>query len=121
MDWRFEYQKYRLGNWRAFLDYTQVLLPFLPRSLSDGLGWIASIAEGLLGVMLIFGYRTKEVALASAILTLIFALCMSYVLGFKSAFNYSVFAVSVGSLLLSTLPGYKWSLDWFSSNEKMLR
>jgi len=49
------------GNWTAFLDYTHVLLPMFSRMLSDIFGWIATIAEVVFGILLIFGYKTKLV------------------------------------------------------------
>jgi putative oxidoreductase len=82
------------GNWQAFLDYTYLLMPVLPRGLSDFMGLIATLAEVLFGVLLIIGFKTRYVAIGSFILTLSFAICMTMTLGIKSPFNYSVFAVS---------------------------
>jgi uncharacterized membrane protein YphA (DoxX/SURF4 family) len=99
------------GNWQAFLDYTHVLMPILPRGLSDVMGLIATLAEVLFGVLLIVGFKTRYVAIGSFILTLSFAICMTITLGIKAPFNYSVFAVSAGALLLSAIPYYRWSID----------
>lgn len=99
------------GNWSAFLDYTHILLHFLPRGASDALGLLATIAEGLLGCLLMVGYKTRSAAIGSFVLGLTFALCMTFALGFKSVFNYSVLTLSAASLLLAALPCYSWSID----------
>jgi putative oxidoreductase len=106
------------GNWDSFLSYTHVLLPFLRKSLSDIMGLLATIAEASFGILLLIGFRTRLVAKGSFAITLIFALCMAAFLGFKTPFNYSVFAVSAGALVLSVLPGYRWSVDSLLENMK---
>lgn len=99
------------GSWRAFLDYTFVLLGFLPRELSDICGLLATVAEGTIGLMLIIGFKTRIAAAGSTILSLLFALAMCISLGPKSTLNYSVFTLSAASLLLYTLADYPWSVD----------
>ncbi len=99
------------GNWTSFLDYTHVLLPLLPKGLSDASGWVATIAEAVFGLMLIIGYKTRLAAIGSGALMLVFAVAMMITLGYKAPFNYSVFAGSAGAFLLSTVQKYRWSLD----------
>jgi putative oxidoreductase len=99
------------GNWDNFAAYTNTLLPFLNRSMASIMGLLATIAEILIGVFLIIGYKTRVVAIGSFALTLIFALCMAIFLGIKAPFTYSVFSDSAGGLLLATIPAYNWSLD----------
>lgn len=99
------------GNWSSFLDYTHTLMPYLGKSISDIMGWIATLAEAIFGVLLLIGYQTRLVAKGSFALTLAFALSMAVFLGAKAPFNYSVYAVSAGSLLLSAIPHYRWSID----------
>jgi putative oxidoreductase len=101
------------GNWNNFLDYTHVLLPFLSKPISDVMGWVATIAEIVLGVLLLIGFQTRLMAIGSFILTLLFALAMAISLGIRAPLNYFVFAVSAGSLLLASLPAYPYSLDSF--------
>ncbi|WP_342331460.1 DoxX family protein [Pedobacter sp. FW305-3-2-15-E-R2A2] len=103
------------GNWDNFVAYTNTLLPFLGRPAANVMGGVATLAEILFGIMLIIGLKTRVAALGSFLLTLSFALCMAVFLGFKAPLNYSVFAVSAACLLLSTIPGYKWSLDEYFS------
>lgn len=52
-------------------------------------------------------------AFGSAILTLLFAIDMTYSFGIKEPLDYSVSAFSVSAFLLATFPNYKWSLDQF--------
>ncbi|WP_073231787.1 DoxX family protein [Pedobacter caeni] len=105
------------GNWDNFVDYTNTLMPFLERPMANVMGGIATIAEVLFGLMLIIGLKTRVAAFGSFLLTLSFGLCMAMSLGLKAPLNYSVFAVSGASLLLSTMSGYKWSLDEYFSEK----
>ena len=99
------------GTWDPFLKYTHSLLPFLPKGISDVMALLATIAEVVFGILIIVGFNTRLMAIGSFLLTLVFAICMTLFFGLKSPLNYSVFAVSAGSLLLSAIPEYKWSID----------
>jgi putative oxidoreductase len=99
------------GNWASFCEYTHALLPFLSKAVSDIFALLATIAEVVFGVLLIIGYKIRLTAIGSCLLTLTFALCMAIFTGIKAPFNYSVFPVSAGALLLSAIPYYKWSID----------
>ena len=99
------------GNWDSFIAYTNTLLPFLSKPVASLMGILATIAESLLALLLLIGYKTRLAAVFSFLLTLTFALCMAIFSGFKAPFNYSVFADSAGSLLLTTVPVYTWSID----------
>lgn len=99
------------GNWENFALYTHGLIPYVDLSTASFFGIIATIGEALFGIMLIIGYKTRLAALGSFALTLIFALSMLFFANYRAPFNYSVFTVSFGSLLLATIPAYKWSID----------
>ena len=99
------------GNFHNFLHYTAVLNPWLPTSWIPSAGWVATICEEAFGTTLILGLRTKLVALASGVLTLIFALAMVFALGAKAPLNYSVFVFSAASFLLARVGAYPWSID----------
>jgi putative oxidoreductase len=99
------------GNWENFVSYTGVLLPFLSHTLREFAAIIASIAEAVLGILLIVGLQIRWAALSSFILLALFALSMTAFTGFKSALNYSVFSACAGALILSALPGYGFSVD----------
>ncbi|GAA4204790.1 hypothetical protein GCM10022289_23300 [Pedobacter jeongneungensis] len=99
------------GSWSIFVDYTNSLMPYLSRALANVMGIIATAGELIFGILLIIGYKIKLAAIGSFLLTLAFALSMFIFANYRAPFNYSVFVVSASSLVLATLPGYKWSVD----------
>jgi len=99
------------GSWSIFVDYTNSLMPYLNRALANVMGSIATAGELIFGILLIIGYKIKLAAIGSFLLTLAFALSMFIFANYRTPFNYSVFVVSASSLVLATLPGYKWSVD----------
>lgn len=99
------------GSWDKFIDYTGTLMPFLDRPAVNIMGGIATFFEALIGILLIIGFKTKQAAIGSCVLTLIFALSMTVFLGIKAPINFAVFPVCTASLLLSTIPFYDWSID----------
>lgn len=88
------------GNMSSFIAYTGVLLPWVPKIILPVLAWIATIAEIVLGVLLVVGYQKRLVALCSGILLLTFAFSMLTSLSIKAPFDYSVFAASACAFLL---------------------
>jgi uncharacterized membrane protein YphA (DoxX/SURF4 family) len=102
------------GNWDNFITYTGTLMPFLDRPVVNIMGGIATLAEAIIGILLVIGFKTRLVAISSCILTLIFALAMTLFLGIKAPINFAVFPVCTASFLLATIPVYKWSIDNFS-------
>jgi uncharacterized membrane protein YphA (DoxX/SURF4 family) len=101
------------GNWATFVDYTNSLMPYLNRSMTNAVATFATTAEIVFGITLIVGYRTTIAAWGSFVLTLLFAISMFFFEGPRSPFNYSVFADSAASFLLATIPTYKWSVENF--------
>ncbi|MDQ0636904.1 putative oxidoreductase [Pedobacter sp. W3I1] len=99
------------GNWSVFLDYTNALMPFLARPVANVMAILATAGELVFGIMLIIGFKIKLAAIGSFLLTLAFALSMLIFANYRAPFNYSVFVVSASSLLLVTLPSYKWSME----------
>lgn len=91
------------GNWANFVTYTNILMPYLSMDIASFFGLMATIAEALLGILLIVGYKIRIAAYGSFVLTLVFALSMLFFSGYRSPFNYSVFVVSFSSLLLASL------------------
>lgn len=88
------------GNMESFTAYTGVLLPWLPLFLLPLFAWTATIAEIVLGVLLLIGFQKRLVALLSGILLLTFALSMLLALNIKAPFDYSVFAAAACAFLL---------------------
>ena len=91
------------GNWQSFVEYTGVITPWVPSSLTPPLAIIATAAEVLLALALIVGFRTKLAAIGSGILLLIFGLAMSFSIGVKAPLDYSVFTASAAAFALSTM------------------
>jgi len=99
------------GNWESFLQYTHTLLPFLSRPISDVMGFIATAGEALFGLLLMIGYQTRQSAIGSFLLLLLFGLMMTITLGLKAPLNYSVFSAAAAAFILATLPSFRWSID----------
>lgn len=99
------------GNWDGFLDYTQVLNPWFPNALIPIIGATATAAEIVFAFFLILGFKTELFAKLSAILLLIFALSMTFSIGIKSAFDYSVFTASAAAFALSLIKEKYLELD----------
>ncbi|MEB2776796.1 DoxX family membrane protein [Algoriphagus sp. D3-2-R+10] len=91
------------GNWQSFVDYTAVINPWMPISTIPTLAAIATAAEIVFGLFLLIGFRTELFAKLSGILLLIFALSMTFSIGIKSGFDYSVFTASAAAFGLSLL------------------
>jgi uncharacterized membrane protein YphA (DoxX/SURF4 family) len=99
------------GDWQHFLTYARQVMSFLPGGIIPTLAVLATIGEAGIGLLLLAGLFTRTAAALSCLLSLAFALAMAISFGFDSPVGYSVFTVSAASLLLATLPDYKWSID----------
>jgi putative oxidoreductase len=99
------------GDWQHFVNYTNVLLPFAPPALANGFAIAATVAEIVIAILLAIGLYTRLAAFGAGLLALFFALSMTFTLGIKAPFSYSVFIVSAAGFLLATIPVYKWSID----------
>jgi len=99
------------GNFQNFLAYTAKVNPFLPLSLIPAVGWIVTIAETALGVLLIIGLQIRMAALASGVMLILFAIGMSLGIGVISPFDYSVYTASAASFLLAACNQSPLSID----------
>lgn len=99
------------GNWGNFVQYTEVINPWFPTSLVPTLAIIATTAEVLFAFFLLIGFKTELFAKLSGFLLLIFALSMTFSIGIKGAFDYSVFIASAGAFALSTMKEKYLELD----------
>ena len=88
------------GNMQNFIAYTGVLLPWVSKTVLPFFAWAATIAEIVLGVLLLIGFQKRIVALFSGILLLMFAFSMLFALNIKAPFDYSVFAAAACAFLL---------------------
>ncbi|MES2064668.1 MAG: DoxX family protein [Bacteroidota bacterium] len=99
------------GDWAHFMVLSRDTMSFLPDALVNPLAILASLGEGVFGILLLVGLFTRWAAIGSGLLTLAFAISMTISLGIDAPIGYSVFTVSAASFLLATLPTYKWSID----------
>ncbi len=106
------------GDWSHFVAYTAQVNAFLPASLAPTLAVLATIAEILFGVGLVFGLFTRWAAWGAGLLTLLFALAMTLSFGPKPPLDYSVGANVAAGLLLAQAPRYPWSLDAWRSRRR---
>ena len=106
----------RSSGWNKFLDYTAQVNSFAPKTIIPFIAIASSVLESGIAIMLLTGFKTKYAACAAGLLTLLFAMAMSYSFGIKEPLDYSVFAFSGGAFLLATMPYYKWSIDQMINN-----
>lgn len=99
------------GNWDNFLDYTAMLNPWFPEAVIPALGFIATVAEVIFAICLIFGLKTEFFARLSGFLLIVFALSMTFSLGIKGAFDYSVFTAAAAAFALSLMKEKYLELD----------
>jgi uncharacterized membrane protein YphA (DoxX/SURF4 family) len=89
------------GNFEGFLQYTAKVNSFMPASSIPFLGWAATIAELVLGVLLLTGIWLRWTAIASALLLILFGTAMAISFGPKSPLDYSVFTASAAAFLIA--------------------
>src|SRR5690606_17514708 len=99
------------GNWDNFLEYTGILNPWFPESIIPIIGTMATIAEIVLAIGLIIGFKTEWFAKLSGFLLLIFALSMTFSIGIKAPFDYSVFIAAAAAFALSRMKEKYYELD----------
>ena len=86
------------GDWSHFISYAAKLNWFLPRSLIQPVGVVATLLETILAIGLLTGYWPRRFALASSGLLLLFALSMTVAIGMKLPLDYSVYAAAAALL-----------------------
>jgi thiosulfate dehydrogenase (quinone) large subunit len=99
------------GNMAHFFRYVAILNPWFPAALIPTVGWLATVAEIALGLLLLIGFQTRWAARLSGLLLLAFAFGMTAGTTIKSAFDASVFAASAGAFLLAKARTFPWSID----------
>lgn len=92
------------GDFAHFVEHTAEVLAFMAPWTIPYLAWAATVAEAVLGVLLVVGVWPRQVALASALLLIIFGAAMAISFGIKSPLDYSVFSAAAAALLLA-----RWS------------
>ena len=104
------------GNFANFVKYTGAVMSLFPSSLTVSFAWAATVAETLLGIFLIAGFKIRSVSLLSGLLLLLFAMGMVTGLGIKTPFDYSVFSAAAAALLLLL-----WGPDRFTVDNLLNR
>ena len=89
------------GNYANFVKYTGQVNAFMPAWSIPFLAAAATVAELVLGVLLVAGVWRRWVALASAALLVMFGTAMAISFGFWSPLDYSVFSASAAALFLA--------------------
>jgi putative oxidoreductase len=92
------------GNYANFVKYTGQVNAFMPTWSIPFLAGAATVAELVLGVLLVAGVWKRWVALGSAALLAIFGTAMAISFGPWSPLDYSVFSASAAALLLAENP-----------------
>src|SRR5260370_37082768 len=99
------------GNFAHFVEYTGAVTSLFPRSLTVSFAWAATVAETLLGILLIAGFKTRLASVLSGLLLLSFAMGMATALGVKTPFDYSLFSASAPAFLLAFWEPDRFTLD----------
>ena len=89
------------GNFQAFLDYTQVLNPFVPTVAIPWLGWTVTSLELILAVLLFLPVGRPWVAVTSGVLLTMFGVAMAASTGIKAPLDFSVFSAAAAAFLLA--------------------
>lgn len=104
------------GNFARFVEYTGAVTSLFPSSLTLFFAWTTTVAETLLGILLIIGCAVRTVSILSGVLLLLFAICMTTGLGIKTPFDYSVFSAAAAAFLLAF-----WEPDRFTFDRLLSR
>lgn len=95
------------GNWENFAGYAAMLNWYVPAAIQSAFAWIATIAEVVIAIGFLVGWKLKEFALASGVLLLLFGLTMTVAFGIKPPLDYSVFTACAGSFFLAVVADEK--------------
>ncbi len=106
------------GDWNSFLKYTGTINHWFPDSVFPFLAIVATAAELLFAICLLIGFKTEFFAKLSGTLLLIFALSMTFSIGIKPVFDYSVFIASGGAFALGLMKEKYLELDCLLSKSK---
>jgi uncharacterized membrane protein YphA (DoxX/SURF4 family) len=99
------------GDFAHFVEYTGAVMSLFPSSLTVSFACAATVAETLLGILLIAGFKTRIASVLSGLLLLSFAMAMVTGLGIKKPFDYSVFSAAAAAFLLAFREPDRFTLD----------
>lgn len=89
------------GNFAGFIRFTGQVNSFMPASSIPFLAWAATVAELVLGILLLLGLWLRWTGLASALLLILFGTAMAISFGAKSPLDYSVFTASAAAVMVA--------------------
>lgn len=107
------------GNWDKFVEYTQLINPWLPVAMINPVAILATAAEVILALLLIVGFKTELAAKLSGVLLLVFAVSMSLSTGIKGALDFSVYTASAAAFALSVMRDKYYEIDALVSDAKV--
>lgn len=99
------------GNWTNFIEYTALINPWFPKEIMSYIGFAVTFLEVVFGLAILVGFKTEMFAKWSGVLMLIFALSMTFSIGIKAPFDYSVFSASAAAFSLGMMKEKFWELD----------
>lgn len=91
------------GDWQPFVKYVAALNWFAPEPVIPLLAWAATLAEIVIAIGLLIGWKLRWFALAGGLLLMSFALTMTMALGIKAPLDFSVFGAAAGAFLLAAI------------------
>jgi len=91
-----------LGDFARFVDYTRSVISFLPGGLAPPLAVLATIAEVILAIAQLLGFRLRLAAYGATLLLSVYATSMMISLPVAEQFHYRVFLLAAGMLSLAT-------------------
>lgn len=91
------------GNWNSFVEYTQLINPWVPNQIIGVVALAATSFEVLFALCLLVGFKTKFFAQLSGVLLLLFGLAMTFSTGIKGTLDYSVFTASAAAFALGSM------------------
>lgn len=99
------------GDFAHFVKYTGAVTSLFPSSLTVSFAWAATVAETLLGLLLIAGFKMRMASVLSGLLLLSFAMGMATGLGIKTPLDYSVFSAAAAAFLQALWEPDRFTLD----------
>ena len=109
------------GDFARFVEYTRAVMSLFPSSWAVPFAWAATVAETLLGILLLAGLKTRLASALSGVLLLLFALGMATGLGIKTPLDYSVFSAAAAAFLLAFWEPDRFTLDKLLDQHRYLR
>jgi putative oxidoreductase len=88
------------GDWSHFAANVATLNWFMPAPVIPLLASVTTLAESMLGILLLIGYRLRWTAYGSALLLVLYFVTMTMAHGVRVPLDYSVFTAFATALLI---------------------